>query len=192
MSVLEIVTFALILLFGLLGFISGIVTKIGALAALAAGIIVAYFLATPLNNFIAETEFFTETMCGWFDGNTDTASLVLLICCYVIVFIVAYIVISIIFKGIKALIEKVGFLKFIDRILGLAFGAAFGIVLGAVILFIVSFIGENGSEEIAAWLIEDIEKGFGLIQWMNEYLVPSAYQLVTDGIGAVAEISLIA
>lgn len=177
MSTLEIVTIVLMLLFGLAGFISGLVKKIGTISAAVLGLVVAFFVASPINNnFVIETEFFKETVVGWV-GSESTASIVTLVAVWLIAFIIVFLIVWFIFRTIKSLMEKSKILSVVDKFLGLALGAAFGLVLGGVILIIVSFIADL-SDGLATWLESDLESGIGLIQWMYNTFVPSALNLV--------------
>lgn len=178
MSTLEIITIVLMVLFGITGFISGLVKKIGTIAAVVAGLVVAFFVASPINNNIfVKTEFFTDTVVGWF-GSDSTASIVSLIVIWLIAFIVVFLFVWFIFRTLKKLIEKAKILGVVDRILGLVFGAAFGLVLGTVIIIVVAYIGSI-SDGVYEWLQADIyESGSGFIQWIFETLVPIAQEYI--------------
>ncbi len=175
MSTLEIITIALMALFGILGCLSGIIKKVGGLLAVFAGIVVTYFLAAPLNNYLCNSSFYNNTMLGWFGNNETTAQICSLIVLCLVIFIVVYIAVRLLFRAIKKLSETIAIFGVLDKILGFVFGVFFGLVLGSVILLIIAYISQaTGSTD---WINQELDYSFGLLEWMNDFFIPEALNL---------------
>ena len=168
MSTLDIIAIVLMVIFGLLGAFTGLIKKVGKLGASIAAFAVAFFIASPLNGLLGDTVFFQDTVVGWFGDNVATAGIVSLIVIFIVVYIVVYLLIRKIFKAISELVHKSKFLGFIDKVLGAALGVLNALVIVAIIMMIIGFIGQT-NDDIALWLVENLEKSCGITSWLYEF-----------------------
>lgn len=180
-SVLDIVSIIILLLFGVGGLISGLIGKIGKLFSFFISISLAFFIASPINGALLNNGAYSSIIEA-FDGNQQLAGIVMLAVIFFIVFIVTYLLVWLIFKTIKKLVHSLKVLAFIDKLLGLLIGLAIGLVMISIMFIVIGQLG-NVNEDILVWLNEDLSKSFGLASKLFEFANWSIGQLstVVDG-----------
>ncbi len=172
MSVLDIVVLIIIGLGAITGAIKGLFNKASGLISLLCAAVVAYFASTPLNNLFISNGYYQSM----YDSiGYDTTNLLMFIVVFIVIFIICFIVVKLIFKALNSAFESIGFLKVINKLLGLVFGAALSLALCCIILYFLGWIG-NSVTSFNDWLQADLDKSFGLARGLFDF----AYVVVDE------------
>ena len=165
MSVFDIIALILMIIFAISGIFTGFIKLLTKKLGFLAGLVVAFFIAAPINNLIAES--------GAYNGmvgslSFETISFIMLIVIFILLSIIIALIIRLLGSLLKNIIEKVKLFDILDKILGFFFGAASGLFIVCLMLVITNLLG-SVSSDINTWFINDLSNSFGLASGLNDF-----------------------
>ncbi len=187
--ILDIACGALLLLFGLIGGFRGLTRQLLQIVGWFIGIVGAFFLLEPVFELLAGFEFFENFINAIKDLFSNLKffdeALTLSASLYVVkglLFIVLWIVVSLLYKLIRRLITPISDLKVI-RVFDKFFGAVLGLVFAAVIIVAVFFAGDKisafgdmildiaGDGLVKTYVLDNFDKVLGYLWGIIEFIV---------------------
>lgn len=171
MSVLDIILLILVSLGLILGILTGFSRKLSSFLSTICGLIVSYFIATPLNNFLVEKNFYS-----FIDKDKSYFALVTLIITWILIFIIVYIFVKLLVNLFKKIAYKSKIFAIIDRLLGGVLGLANGLFITCIILLILGFTS-NYVDSLNSWLTYQLNMSSTIIKKLFEFCATTISEL---------------